>query len=114
LSPRNDGPLIEGESCISARETGACCAVRGASTGRAGAVSARMGVGGAAGAATGSGFAAGGAGASSVVPHMPQKRFSAEFSFPHRGQRTSPPNPLYRLRYLEAPMQKGLYENLLD
>jgi hypothetical protein len=40
------------------------------------------------------------------APHIPQKRFSSEFSFPQRGQRTHPPEVyLYSLRYLEGSMQ---------
>jgi hypothetical protein len=32
------------------------------------------------------------AGAGNILaPHIPQKRFSSEFSFPQRGQRTGPP-----------------------
>jgi hypothetical protein len=35
------------------------------------------------------------------APHIPQKRFSSEFSLPQRGQRTHPPEMyLYSLRYL--------------
>jgi hypothetical protein len=44
--------------------------------------------------------------ASNFAPHIPQKRFSSEFSLPQRGQRTHPPELyLYSLRYLEGSMQ---------
>lgn len=44
--------------------------------------------------------------ASNFAPHIPQKRFSSEFSFPQRGQRTHPPELyLYSLRYLRGSMQ---------
>jgi len=45
---------------------------------------------------------------SNFVPHIPQKRFSSEFSLPQRGQRTYPPEIyLYSLRYLGGSMQDG-------
>lgn len=88
LSPRNDGPLIEGGS------TG----TTGAEGLRAVSVDARGG--------TVSGRADGvdatptaclfcdGAGARSVVPHIPQKRLSSGLSLPQRGQRTDSPGPV--------------------
>src|SRR5262252_3339469 len=72
LSPRNDGPLIDGESSVAA-------GARGGSGLANGAASPRIGVGP-------------GAGANNVAPHIPQKRFSPGFSLPHRGQRTDPPS----------------------
>jgi len=46
--------------------------------------------------------------ASNFAPHIPQNRFSSEFSFPQRGQRTYPPELyLYSLRYLEGSMHHG-------
>jgi len=80
FSPRNDGPLIDGESSVAA-------GARGGSGLGDGTTSARIGVGGG-GTDTGCGFGVTDAGASSVAPHIPQKRFSAGFSLPHRGQRT--------------------------
>lgn len=88
LSPRNDGPLIEGGS--SGTGTGA---FRGASAGvRVGAGSGR--VAGVEPTPTAWALFADGAGASRVVPHIPQKRLSSGLSLPQRGQRTDSPNPL--------------------
>lgn len=47
-------------------------------------------------------------GDTNLVPHIPQKRLSSEFSFPHRGQRTkSSSSYVYSLRYLLDSMQEG-------
>jgi hypothetical protein len=93
LKPRKDGPLIEdglstterGESCDGPATT---WAVLGA-------------------AATGTGWDSadlGAEAANSDAPHMPQKRFCSEFSFPQRAQRTNLSLP-YSLRYLTGSMQ---------
>ena len=98
FSPRNEGPLIDGESSVAA-------GARGGSGLANGVVSPRIGVGPGGGADTGWGFGGIGAGANNVAPHIPQKRLSAGFSLPHRGHRTEPPAFPYRLRYLEALIQ---------
>ncbi len=49
--------------------------------------------------------ATGPGGGNSEPPHMPQKRFSSEFSLPQRGQRTGPPRFSYSLRYPGGSMQ---------
>lgn len=82
LSPRNDGPLIEGGS--SDTGTGAFRGV-GTRSGR---------VDGVEPTSTACGLFADGSGASRVVPHIPQKRLSSGFSLPQRGQRTDSPDPL--------------------
>lgn len=69
FKPRNDGPLIEDEP--SPTERGGSCTLAA--------------VGAAAATETGWGSAGFGAGdANSDAPHMPQKRFSSEFSLPQR------------------------------
>lgn len=71
FNPRKDGPLMEDEP--SPTERGGSCALVAV---------------GAAATETGWGSAGFGAGvANSDAPHMPQKRFSSEFSFPQRLQR---------------------------
>jgi hypothetical protein len=90
FSPRNDGPLIDGEGCGAG-------ALRGASAvcGRDGTGVGAEGAGGVAGAGvTGrcSGLAATGGADSSAAPHMPQKRLPSGFSLPQREQRTHPPS----------------------
>ena len=88
FSPRNEGPLIEGVSS-DATEDGALR--MGSAALRDGARSGPSTVGGAL-TLTACGLLGRGAGASRVVPHIPQKRLSAGFSFPQRGQRTNSPN----------------------
>lgn len=85
LSPRNEGPLIDGIS--SGGGTGALRAV--SAGGRDGTASGR--VDGVEPTPTACGLFAEGAGASKVVPHIPQKRLSSGFSLPQRGQRTDFP-----------------------
>ena len=84
LNPRNEGPLIDGESSVAA-------GARGGSGLAIGTASPRIGVGPGTGADTGWGFGGTGAGANNVAPHIPQKRLSSGFSLPHRGQRNEPP-----------------------
>ena len=83
FSPRNDGPLIDGEGCGAG-------ALRGASAvcGRDGSGAGAVGIFGADVAGRCSGLAATGGADSSAAPHMPQKRLPSEFSLPQREQRT--------------------------
>lgn len=94
FNPRNDGPLITGDSDAGAAARGPVA------VGEAGTVPADTGppeppaVEGRA-AVTG---AAAAVACSKLAPHIPQKRFVSGFSFPQRLQRTIP--PAYSLRYL--------------
>jgi hypothetical protein len=98
LSPRNEGPLIDGVS-----SGGGTGALRTVSAGaRDGTASDR--VDDVEPTPTACGLFVEGAGASRVVPHIPQKRFSSGFSLPQRGQRTDSPDSLYSLRYLGDSM----------
>jgi hypothetical protein len=115
LNPRNDGPLMVGGSCDTGAETRGgveVCARVIAGAAVAGGADDRVAVLCADVEATATGAEAAGAEltaagvASSLAPHIPQKRFSSEFSLPQRGQRTHPPEIyLYSLRYLEGSMQ---------
>src|SRR5579864_4138883 len=95
LSPRNEGPLMAGAPS-EARGGSLICGLTGADS--VGALDTVV--------ATRWGCAAGTSdAASSVAPHMPQKRFNPGFSLPQRGQRTEP--PAYSLRYFAGSMQDG-------
>jgi hypothetical protein len=114
LNPRNDGPLMEGGSCDTGAEALGGAAVCGlVITGAA--VEGRVGIVEADVEATPTGaeapvgveVTAAGV-ASNFAPHIPQKRFSSEFSLPQRGQRTRPPETyLYSLRYLQGSVHAG-------
>jgi len=98
LRPRKDGPLMDGASSatrVVVRGASTACVLGGALVGAGG--TGRGGAGGV-GAAAGS--------ASSEAPHIPQKRFCSEFSFPQRGQRNES-SPPYSLRYLTGSIQSG-------
>src|SRR5215467_10469842 len=97
LRPRKEGPLIE---CVSSA-TGVV--VRGVSAGCGLGGALVMGAGGAVRGGVGWAGAAAGS-ANSDAPHIPQKRFCSEFSFPQRGQRNQS-SPLYSLRYLTGSLQ---------
>src|SRR5580704_6097706 len=85
FKPRNDGPLITGGASVSgaAVRCGICDVVEAEGADAAG-VETIVGL-------CAEGGAGAWAGGNSVPPHMPQKRFSSEFSLPQRGQRTGPP-----------------------
>jgi TonB family protein len=99
FSPRNDGPLTTGPSSDAGFEVRAAVGFCGT-----GAEGAGEGIEGAPAARPAAGvFPTAGVAVSRLPPHMPQKRFPFEFSFPQRAQRTSPPdfNPVFHsLRYL--------------
>jgi hypothetical protein len=101
LNPKKDGPLIGGVGPDSEAGGRTGSAVRG----RAGAdtVAAEP----AEPIAVRCDWAPDGSAASSVAPHMPQKRLPSGFSLPHRAQRTDPPVNIYSLRYLRGSMQSG-------
>ena len=84
FSPRNDGPLIEGEG-------GGAGALRGTSA-VCGREAGAEGIFGAGVAGRCSGLAATGGADRSAAPHMPQKRLPSGFSLPQREQRTHPPS----------------------
>jgi len=89
FNPRNEGPLIVGDSSRTrsgARGGGAFCGAAGAGS-KEGSGEGEVGAG--AGAALWVVPTGAGAG-KSVAPHMPQKRFVPGFSLPQRGQRTFP------------------------
>lgn len=94
FSPRNDGPLIDGEGC-------AAGALRGASavSGRDGSGAGEVGMAEAGVAGRCSGLAATGGADSSAAPHMPQKRLPSGFSLPQREQRTHPPSLYFTISW---------------